>query len=1294
MKERILSAFVAFGLICGMGVPVLAEENETNIYVSASGDDNSSGTKANPLKTLQGARDYIRTHTFSGTQINVVFEEGIYRFNESVEFDRNDSGNENLKIKYTAENGANVVFSGAKKIPAGLLKKVTDENILNKVGESARDNLFYADLSGAGIEQLPQMQDISLYRELYGGIEYVALFDNDKEQPLSQWPNGDDEYVSWVSVVSKGSSELNSGSAGGKFVYAEDNPSNWTTNVKDIWLGWYPGYNYRYERNSIGSIDTAAKTIKVATRTCFGIINEETQPWKAFNILEEIDMPGEWYIDRTQNRLYYYRESNDEPKLEMSVLEEPFVRLNGTDYVEFSGITFEKCRGNAIETTCVENIGIFGCTFDSIGCDAIKMSGSKISEIDSSTYIDAAKDCTFDSNIFNNIGGRAALINGGNINTLESSNIVFSNNYVFDAASKIKNRNMIEVNGCGTTVANNNISSGSFQGIRYQGNNHKILNNELYNLNKASDDAGVIYSGRKYIQRGNEIAYNFLHDSGAVRNKSRGMAAGIYWDDSMSGQYAHHNIIEGVSPSVYSCGQANVFEKNTVINSQRGIRYNTNYQYGTSREERETAEYNAIKDNAAYTSAYPEIAIGMLLYKTKNALNKINDNLIVNSESNDYYNNGGGSVSGNEEVDTVDFADAENLDYRVKTPRTSGVLDTSYDIEKIGNTTDVFSQNSDLSKFNKHFAANSDGKTLLSWDKAMGANQYRVVVAEDEDMNNIVKEETFDYNFCELSDLPDSELYWTVYAINTSREYAGEWQCSDGVSAIQYKWELKNTDQMTEFPTTNLIENGGFETGDLSGWQKGGADVFSVVSSEDDCPSAQNISNGVYALNAKGTGGYLYQEIDAAANMDYVLNLTWSNLSPTNGKVRVYAGKVSDETLLATVGNNWGGASWYSSTTAFNSGEHEKLIIRIDTLSDDYFCLDGLTLMAAGGIQCFDMEKGYSEGANVRSKNFAVTDEKANNGKYSLKLNPGNGYSHLDMGFALLDNQQYWITFDYYIESGSLGYAVNYSKYNEWSKYTENALKRDTLKTQGSWQTFSSPVWLSGDKKIVHLAFQNMSLNTVAYIDNIRLVTCMEKVDSIKISGSTAIGGMLSATVEHYNHGYNFQDPVTYQWQISEDKAIWQDISGAGSENYEIRSEDAGKFLRLKVSTYNRYLTERSHSYYSHALSIPEADGVLYRRIVLSNSDGKIIDDLSEVLGEKLNVNAELALNSTENVWVSAAIYDKDGRLSDIASVWINAKEQSLENIDLSVFVPDELGSYLKIYVWNENMKPLDKEQR
>ena len=159
--------------------------------------------------------------------------------------------------------------------------------------------------------------------------------------------------------------------------------------------------------------------------------------------------------------------------------------------------------------------------------------------------------------------------------------------------------------------------------------------------------------------------------------------------------------------------------------------------------------------------------------------------------------------------------------------------------------------------------------------------------------------------------------------------------------------------------------------------------------------------------------------------------------------------RFSDETLLATVGNNWGGASWYSSTTAFNSGEHEKLIIRIDTLSDDYFCLDRLTLMAAGGIQCFD-GKGIFRRSKCTFVNFAVATKRQITGKYSLKLNPGNGYSHLDMGFALLDNQQYWITLaDYYIESGSLGYAVNYSKIQrEWSKYTENALKRDTLKTQ------------------------------------------------------------------------------------------------------------------------------------------------------------------------------------------------------------------------------------------------------
>ena len=44
----------------------------------------------------------------------------------------------------------------------------------------------------------------------------------------------------------------------------------------------------------------------------------------------------------------------------------------------------------------------------------------------------------------------------------------------------------------------------------------------------------------------------------------------------------------------------------------------------------------------------------------------------------------------------------------------------------------------------------------------------------------------------------------------------------DGVSVV------------TEFPSGNMVTNGGFETGDLTNWQASGNDVFSVVAATND----------------------------------------------------------------------------------------------------------------------------------------------------------------------------------------------------------------------------------------------------------------------------------------------------------------------------------------------------------------------------------------------------------------------------------------------------------------------------
>ncbi len=439
-----------------------------------------------------------------------------------------------------------------------------------------------------------------------------------------------------------------------------------------------------------------------------------------------------------------------------------------------------------------------------------------------------------------------------------------------------------------------------------------------------------------------------------------------------------------------------------------------------------------------------------------------------------------------------------------------------------------------------------------------------------------------------------------------------------------------DVDDTITFPTTGIITNGSFETGDLTGWQKGGNDVFSVVTAADESDGAKKITNGTYALKAKGKGGYLYQEIPTGRNMNYTLNLTWSNLSGSNGKVRVYGDKVSDETLLATIGNNWGGASWYSSVSAFNSGEHEKLIVRIDTLSDDYFCLDGITLLAAGSDQRIGFESGTSEGLNIRSSALTVTDEEAKDGGYSAKLTTTGGFPSFDVGFALMPNQQYQVSFDYYIVEGSLGYAFGGSKYNGFGDYTKNAFKTATLGTTGSWQTYTSEVFGAGDRTAVYLAFQNMSGNTTVYLDNLRIITDTETVDSITLTGKKSAGGEIAATVEHKNHGYNFTDPVLYQWQISEDGTTWSDISGATSEKYTILRDDTEKYLRLRVNTSNRY-GAWSHTYYSHNVYLPEFNEAEYEKNILARIDSMLVSYNKDNSSETVELAALVNLARSES---------------------------------------------------------------
>ena len=81
-------------------------------------------------------------------------------------------------------------------------------------------------------------------------------------------------------------------------------------------------------------------------------------------------------------------------------------------------------------------------------------------------------------------------------------------------------------------------------------------------------------------------------------------------------------------------------------------------------------------------------------------------------------------------------------------------------------------------------------------------------------------------------------------------------------------------------PITNIVTNGGFETGDFTGWTQSGDTSFTGVDS-----AAANSGNfGAFAGPAKGMG-YLSQNLNTVAGMTY--DLSFFLLSEDNGEANL-----------------------------------------------------------------------------------------------------------------------------------------------------------------------------------------------------------------------------------------------------------------------------------------------------------------------------------------------------------------------------------------------------------------------
>ncbi|MFZ6028750.1 MAG: right-handed parallel beta-helix repeat-containing protein [Chloroflexota bacterium] len=317
---------------------------------------------------------------------------------------------------------------------------------------------------------------------------------------------------------------------------------------------WFQGLfdNYWADDTIAGTIDGSG-VVTLADEPGYGI--SVGQPFAALNLLEEIDIPGEWYLDRASGTLYFWPPAGlNGSQIGVSLLEEPLLAVNGAGYVRFEGITFELGRDNLAEVRNAGHVQFNHCTFRNAGRNAVDIGSSSNSGVNYGTIY--------------NLGAGGVLLSGGSRPELTPAYNFVRNSEIHHYGRWDRTyRPAIRLSGVGQIAEHNEIHDAPHAAILFSGNEHQMRYNEIGYVVQESNDAGAIYAGRDWGYRGNDISYNFIHHIESVFGGSHG----IYLDDAVSGMRVFGNVLYRIrgSATVNGGGRDNLAENNVIAAAEK-----------------------------------------------------------------------------------------------------------------------------------------------------------------------------------------------------------------------------------------------------------------------------------------------------------------------------------------------------------------------------------------------------------------------------------------------------------------------------------------------------------------------------------------------------------------------------------------------------------------------------------------------------------------------------------------------------------------------------------------------------
>lgn len=318
-------------------------------FVASQGSDTNPGTREQPVRSMAGARNLVRTSAALGKlPITVYFREGTFYLEDTVVFLPEDSGSSNAPVTYTSYNDEKVVISGGSALTLDW--------------QTYRAGIFQA--------QTPD------------NLEIDQLFVNGQRQLMARYPNYDAAIRPYNGYAAD--------------AFSPERVARWADPaggyIHAMHVSHWGGYHYRIT----GKKPDNAITYEGGWQNNRQMGMHDSHRFVE-NIFEELDDPGEWFHNRATRTLYYYPAEGVD--LRSALIEVAHLnhlvefrgnRENPVRYIDLAGLTFRHAartfmetkepllrsdwtiyRGGAVMFTGAEDCSMLDCEFDQVGGNAV-----------------------------------------------------------------------------------------------------------------------------------------------------------------------------------------------------------------------------------------------------------------------------------------------------------------------------------------------------------------------------------------------------------------------------------------------------------------------------------------------------------------------------------------------------------------------------------------------------------------------------------------------------------------------------------------------------------------------------------------------------------------------------------------------------------------------------------------------------------------------------------------------------------------------------------------------------------